>query len=218
VSPWWVVDKWVAPLLFIITIAACLGHVAVAYSMSVHAKKTQRRHKNMRAGLLGGMSFRNDSAALSAAAGLPGFVGGNAAAAVAAARAEAAGVGTAGPGAAGPGPRSAAGAAAGADEGAGAGAGDAPGAGRISGGGGARISGGGGGGGGGGTLGAALSGLGAGLGAGVGAAGAALGLDASAGLEGDVPAEALSDPDSRFMDMACGVRLHYKVGRCRLTL
>ncbi len=38
----WVADKWVAPLLFTVTIVACLGHVAVAFSMVGLYKLTLR--------------------------------------------------------------------------------------------------------------------------------------------------------------------------------
>ena len=47
------VDKTIAPLMFAITITACLAHVAVAYSMRVHARKKLRRQAAARAGVLG---------------------------------------------------------------------------------------------------------------------------------------------------------------------
>lgn len=68
----WVVDKWVLPLLLTVTVVACLGHVIVAYSMSVHAAKTLRRQKNMREGLLG-VTFGADTGL----GGLGGFTGGD---------------------------------------------------------------------------------------------------------------------------------------------
>jgi pimeloyl-ACP methyl ester carboxylesterase len=46
-------DLTVAPLMFAITITACLAHVAVAASMRVHARKTLKRQAAMRAGVLG---------------------------------------------------------------------------------------------------------------------------------------------------------------------
>lgn len=47
------VDKTIAPIMFAITITACLAHVAVAFSMRVHARKKLRRQAATRAGVLG---------------------------------------------------------------------------------------------------------------------------------------------------------------------
>jgi hypothetical protein len=200
----WVVDKWVAPLLFAVTVAACAGHVAVASSMSVHAAKTRRRHKNMRAGLLG-MSFGAD-------AGMAMMSGGDSGVSTNVTSSSLYGHSSVGVDDAG---------AAGTEAGASVGSrapllgGDSPAAnGSFGGGRGGGL--------------AAVSGseteavfawssaagagvyvgAEAGVGAGGGAAegdaargaAGALGLqDASASLDGDVPAEALADPDSRFM-------------------
>lgn len=65
------VDKTIAPLMFAITITACLAHVAVAYSMRVHARKKLRRQAAARAGVLG---YRfSDAGETRGAEGFDGF-------------------------------------------------------------------------------------------------------------------------------------------------
>ena len=65
------VDKTIAPLMFAITITACVAHVLVAASMRVHARKTLKRQAATRAGVLG---FRfSESGALQGMDGSYGF-------------------------------------------------------------------------------------------------------------------------------------------------
>ena len=78
------VDRTIAPLMFAITITACLAHVAVAFSMRVHARKKLRRQAAMRAGVLG---FRfSETGELRGVAGVAGFDGFDASASASAAR------------------------------------------------------------------------------------------------------------------------------------
>ena len=67
------VDKTIAPLMLAITLTACLAHVAVAYSMRVHARKKLRRQAATRAGVLG-LRF-SDAGELRGADGIAGFDG-----------------------------------------------------------------------------------------------------------------------------------------------
>ena len=78
------VDRTIAPLMFAITITACLAHVAVAFSMRVHARKKLRRQAATRAGVLG---FRfSEAGELRGVAGVAGFDGFDASASASAAR------------------------------------------------------------------------------------------------------------------------------------
>lgn len=78
------VDRTIAPLMFAITITACLAHVAVAFSMRVHARKKLRRQAATRAGVLG---FRfSETGELCGVAGVAGFDGFDASASASAAR------------------------------------------------------------------------------------------------------------------------------------
>jgi len=78
------VDRTIAPLMFAITITACLAHVAVAFSMRVHARKKLRRQAATRAGVLG---FRfSETGELRGVAGVAGFDGFDASASASAAR------------------------------------------------------------------------------------------------------------------------------------
>lgn len=74
------VDRTIAPLMFAITITACLAHVAVAFSMRVHARKKLRRQAATRAGVLG---FRfSETGELRGVDGVAGFDGFDASAGV----------------------------------------------------------------------------------------------------------------------------------------
>ena len=78
------VDRTIAPLMFAITITACLAHVAVAFSMRVHARKKLRRQAATRAGVLG---FRfSETGELRGVDGVAGFDGFDASASASAAR------------------------------------------------------------------------------------------------------------------------------------
>ena len=78
------VDRTIAPLMFAITITACLAHVAVAFSMRVHARKKLRRQAATRASVLG---FRfSETGELRGVDGVAGFDGFDASASASAAR------------------------------------------------------------------------------------------------------------------------------------
>ena len=48
---YWAADRWVAPCLFAMTVAASVAHVALAVAMRRHALLTIRRQKTVLAGL-----------------------------------------------------------------------------------------------------------------------------------------------------------------------
>jgi pimeloyl-ACP methyl ester carboxylesterase len=76
------VDRTIAPLMFAITITACLAHVAVAFSMRVHARKKLRRQAATRAGVLGfRFSETGETRGVDGVAGFDGFDGFDASAA-----------------------------------------------------------------------------------------------------------------------------------------